>query len=165
MADKTTESIYHLIDRHGIRYCAHSFRDRYSWDFFLTHDSCEIGRVLCTQEPDHLRLGDIHLHDELLISESLPQKLIRKLRGLPPPTISYRNRGIGTAMFALLERLALEAGFTCIEGWISRVDADPNPGLFDWYRRRGFTVTMESSQYVQQVATISKHLVMPDSCG
>ena len=138
-----------------------SERDRYSWSFEIYFGAQEIGYMNCTQEPAFLNLGDFKLYNHLQAPESLGRVIIRKLLNRPRPLLNYRNRGIGTAMLALVERLTADAGFRRVQGWISRVDADPNPDLPDWYRRRGYTVTVESTRFSQQVAIISKELPEP----
>ncbi len=151
------ETEYAIIDRWGDRYRVHSDRD-YGWSFRIWHDQHPIGYMNCIQQRPVLLVGDFRLRDDMVIPESLPDSLVRRFLGRPRPTRSYRNRGLGTAMFVLVSGLAKTAGFERLEGWISDVDTEKNPELPDWYKRRGFTVTLTPSPKSRQVATIRKDL-------
>jgi len=149
------ESDYSIIDRHGITYRVHSERAT-AWILHLWHDNDVVGYMNCIEQSPVLLIGDFQLYDNVRIPESVPAMLWRKFLRRPPPVRTYRHRGLGTAMFALLSALAKSAGFSRLEGWISDVDTKDNPGLLDWYRCRGFTVTAGPSKYPHQVATIRK---------
>lgn len=152
------ESDHFITDRQGVVYRVRSDRDEYGWSFYLWHAEEVIGHMYCIQQPPTLMVGDFKLHDDVRVAESIAQRAWRKLLGRPEPVFSYRQRGLGTAMLVLLADLAKSAGFGRLDGWISDVDTDRNPDLPDWYRRRGFIVTLVGGKSSHQIATISKEL-------
>ncbi len=52
----------------------------------------------------------------------------------------FKRRGLGTVMLKQVVDFAKSKGAKSITGLISKQDADDDPHLLDWYRRRGFTV-------------------------
>jgi len=151
------ESTHCITDCHGVTYRVHSERD-IGWSFHIWHGDNVVGHMYCTGQPPVLQVGDFKLYDDVCVRESLAATCWRKLLGRPRPVSNYRNRGLGTAMFTLLSKLAKSADYKCLEGWISDVDTESNPGLPDWYRRRGYIVTEGAGKYARQVAVIRKNL-------
>jgi hypothetical protein len=114
-------------------------------------DDCWILRVIDGQRPaaylyawyvpgQVLRIHDFKVTDDLVVPEPLLLQLLRRLLRLRPRTISYRRRGIGTALLATLVAYADAEGIPRLEGDIVERDRSQFPGLPDWYRARGFTV-------------------------
>lgn len=151
------EAEHDITDRYGDHYRVHSERDT-GWSFHLWHGDSVVGYMNCIEQPPVLLVGDFKLYDAVQVRETALAKLWRKLLRHPCPVRNYRNRGLGTALLALLSELAKSSGFRRLEGWISDVDTNTNPGLPDWYRRRGFQVTNRRDGYPHQVATIRKDL-------
>lgn len=148
---------YPIQDRHGVTYRVES-EIALGWTFYVWHGDRVVAEMLCKMQSPVLSIGNLEIYDRVPVHETSFDRFRRKLRGRPPLVASYRGRGLGTALLRLVERLAKPAGFNCLDGWISNVDYDPDPGLPDWYRRRGFTVGMEKGEIVRQVATIRKDL-------
>lgn len=150
-------SIHFIHDRFGKSYRVESERG-YGWSFRIWRDHYAVGYLNCIQHPPVLLVGDLRIRDDVPVFEPLVFRVARRLLGRPRPVRCYRDCGLGTAMLALLSDLAKSAGYERLEGWISDVDTDTNPGLPDWYRRRGFTVTLTPSEKSRRVATICKVL-------
>lgn len=53
-----------------------------------------------------------------------------------------REHGIGSSLLAEMEKNAREFGASRIEGKVYKSDIDKTPGLLDFYRRRGYEVTL-----------------------
>jgi len=68
------------------------------------------------------------------------RSLFRKLLGLRPLVVSYRRRGIATALLAAVVAHADAEGIPQIEGDIVERDRMQFPKLPDWYRARGFAL-------------------------
>jgi len=148
----------HMIrDRDGVAYLVHSERGNL-WTFDLSLGADVVGYVWCIEQSPVLQISDLKLYDRVPVPETVIAACWRKVLRRSKPVRNHRNRGLGTAILALLSQLATSAGFLTLEGWISDVDSRDNPVLLEWYRRRGFIVTDGPKKYPHQVATIRKHL-------
>jgi hypothetical protein len=146
-----------LTDRYGATYRVESER-ALLWSFCIWAGGQKVGHVDCDDRTSVLKINDLVLRAKVPFAEARFARWVRKFRGLPSPTQSYRDRGIGTAMLRLIEALARAEGFVAIQGWISKVDTDRDPDLPNWYRRRGFVVVEGPGEIQMQVATIRKEL-------
>ena len=68
------------------------------------------------------------------------EAIIQRFTGQDPKPINYRGRGLGTAIVKMLIQFAMSRGLLQVKGSLSPHDLKDNPGLPDWYRRRGFEV-------------------------
>lgn len=107
------------------------------WDIF--DGEWRVGFAHCLKNEATLTLGDIKLEAAFVKPTSQLERWARKLLGIPHPSENYRQRGLGSALLKVIIQWAKARGFTRIEGQISTVDTQPNPGLLDWYSRFGFT--------------------------
>jgi hypothetical protein len=146
-----------ITDRYGSTYRVENER-ALLWSFCIWDGDEKVGHVDCDDRTWVLKINDLILRAKASVPETRLARWVRKFRGLPGPTRSYRGRGIGTAMLHLIETLARTEGFVAIEGWISKVDTDRDPDLPNWYRRRGFIVVEGPGEIQMQVATIRKEL-------
>jgi hypothetical protein len=147
-----------ITDRHGVTYRVESDMG-IGWTLYVWHGDMAVGELLCSFARPTLNLGNLQIYHNVRVPETWFALRFREFRHYPAPVIDYRKRGLGTALLELIEALARSEGFTRLEGWISGVDYKPNPGLPDWYRARGYTVTMEPGEEVAvKVATIHKSL-------
>ena len=87
-----------------------------------------------------LRIQDFKVADDLVVPEPALLRLGRKLLGLSPRIVSYRRRGIATALLAAVIAHADAEEIPRIEGDIFERDRVQFPGLPDWYHARGFTL-------------------------
>ena len=93
-----------------------------------------------------LRIQDFKVADDLAVWEPPLRSLVRKLLGLPPRVVSYRRRGIATALLEAVVAHADAEGIPRIEGDIVERDRVQFPGLPDWYHARGFALHRDSQE-------------------
>lgn len=151
------ETNHSIRDRDGVSYRVES-EIATGWTLYVWHGDTVVGEMLCTFCRPALNIGNLQIYEQVGVPETWLARRWREFRDLPPPVIDYRRRGLGTALLDLIAALAKAEGFTRLEGWISDVDYTPNPKLPDWYRARGFSVTMAKGAIARQVATIQKVL-------
>jgi len=147
-----------ITDRHGVIYRVESDMG-IGWTLYIWHGDMAVGELLCSFAGPALNLGNLQIYHNVRVPETWLARRFREFRNSPAPVIDYRKRGLGTALLRLMEARARIEGFTHLEGWISDVDYKPNPGLLDWYRARGYTVTVTPGEEgAIKVATIRKSL-------
>lgn len=61
-----------------------------------------------------------------------------------PQTVSYRNRGIGTALMGFLKQYAREQGVKEIVGAVAHQDIESASHLLAWYGKQGFRVILRA---------------------
>lgn len=94
---------------------------------------------------DILFIDDFRLEDKAMHSPWFFLDLIYWVVSFPPERFritNYQKRGLGTAMIKFLMSYAKSESVKRIEGEVKHHDFKDNPDLPDWYRRRGFAVSM-----------------------
>lgn len=91
-----------------------------------------------------LRIQDFKVAADVVVPEPWLQRWLRKLMGLPLRVISYRRRGIASALLAAVVAHAEAKNIPCIDGNIVERDRNQFPGLPDWYRARGFSLRRDT---------------------
>lgn len=110
-----------------------------------------IGYTRWKFEGDTLALTDLCLEEASIrppayyrdigmFSFSFPPQWWRKIN-----RDDFRNRGIGTQLIALLIAYARSNGVKRIVGRLVDSDCNKHPDLPQWYRNRGFTVTLDNA--------------------
>ncbi|MBI5425746.1 MAG: hypothetical protein HZA32_16850 [Opitutae bacterium] len=136
----------------------HYLRDRFDHPYRLDFDrsrECWTIRVWDGQLPaaylyawhvrgQLLRIQDFKVADDLVVPEPPLRHLLRQLLRLRPRTLSYRRRGLGTALLATVVAYADAERIPCLEGDIVERDRAQFPGLPEWYQARGFTLRRDA---------------------
>ncbi|MBS0631408.1 MAG: GNAT family N-acetyltransferase [Verrucomicrobia bacterium] len=118
---------------------AHDF-----WVFQVRDGPLLVAYLYAHVRPQRLRIQDFTVVEDRLIPSPPLQSLVRKLLNLPPSVISYRRRGIGSALLAAVVAHAESEGISQIEGNIVERDHARFPGLPEWYRSRGFALCRDA---------------------
>lgn len=106
------------------------FQDRHGWTYWLEIDHSEAGVTLIV----HHRGGHIA---RAVVKWARPDEAI--LEDLLV-AFSSRKRGLASRLLDHAITLTKQHGARCLTGRVIRKDAERNPSLLDWYRRRGFDV-------------------------
>lgn|GEM_PF-3050496 len=104
--------------------------------YVYSETSC-IGRINWdTSEPERMLITD------LIIFEPLDIKpwWVRLFPFLYKQPVSYKGRGIGSAMLNYIVASAHAMGISEIRGWVNGDDLEATPYLREFYRKHGFTV-------------------------
>jgi hypothetical protein len=101
----------------------------------------------CRVQGSDLILENIHVQE----AAKHPMRGLARLKGwfrfdVQGRTENYRHRGLAPAILDVLIQRARIRGFKRVVGKLAPIDLQKNPDLPDWYRRRGFHVTMEADQ-------------------
>ena len=91
------------------------------------------------------RLEDIRIDDEVPVRAWYQFHIGRINFGGQPNTVSYRNRGIGTALMDFLKQAARQQGVKEIEGAVSHQDIESASHLLAWYGKQGFRIILRAS--------------------
>ena len=92
------------------------------------------------------RMDDIRIDDHVPVRTWYQFYIGRVRFGGKPKMISYRNRGIGTALMGFLKRCALQHGVKQIEGVVPHQDNESRSHLVDWYSQQGFKLSMRTAE-------------------
>lgn len=131
----------YLQDHFGRTYRIEFARSREFWTIRVWDHGLPVAYLYAWHvRGERLRVQDFKVADDLQVPMPLWQHLLRKLLGLRPRVVSYRCRGIATALLATLVAHAEAEGVPRIEGDIVERDRAQFPGLPDWYRARGFSL-------------------------
>lgn len=131
----------HLQDRFGRRYQIDFARSREFWIIRVWDGRLPAAYLYAWHTRCRgLRIQDLRVADDLVVSEPPLSRLVRKLLGLRPRVVSYRRRGIATALLAGVIAHADAEGIPRIDGDIVERDRMQFPGLADWYRAQGFAL-------------------------
>ena len=141
-----TEEECSIQDQLGKSYRVQAFENPDNWCLMVYDGDVPVGHVNCVVKRDVLNLDDLHVStDATQPAHGLPL-LLRNLFHHRGKRISYRSRGLGTAMLRLLIARASERGFKIIEAHLSPHDLAEYPDLPEWYRRQGFAL-VETGTY------------------
>ncbi|MCB9460155.1 MAG: hypothetical protein H6670_10945 [Anaerolineaceae bacterium] len=93
--------------------------------------------------PDEIVIGDLIIFDPPLYFK----KWWQRLPFLDRRPVTFRGRGLGSAMLAYVLDSARSMDVSLIRGWITSDDLAITSYLPDFYRSRGFTVNEDLSFY------------------
>jgi GNAT superfamily N-acetyltransferase len=88
-----------------------------------------------------LHLDDIYLNPELPVDPESLSDWLRVLVTRRWPSVRLRGEGLGKGLLEYVIARARELGVGRIVGEVLPSGPEETPHLYDWYRRRGFTVT------------------------
>ena len=139
------EEWFTVVDHRGYSYQLHLLEYGSSWFAKVFDGNTSVGRISCLNQGDTLFLGDLYVLEAAT----------RPIRGLAwvkvwfgfdmrGRTENYRNRGLGSALLTFAINRARAGGYRRVIGKLAAIDLKAMPGLPDWYRHRGFHVTMEA---------------------
>lgn len=107
-----------------------------SFDLEVRYRSQFVGKVTSTmRENDSVVLEDIYIRDD-----SVPRGKSAILSSLGPPSkpLSFRGRGLGTALLQRFINYVRSKGLTRVYGSIAEEDLLSRPYLPEWYKKYGF---------------------------
>ncbi len=153
--EKETEERLTVSDYRGYSYQLHLFQTGLGWSAKLFDVDTLAGQIHCLNQGDALFLGDLHV----LEAATHPIQGLARLRGWFGLTThgrieNYRNRGLGSALLNFVINRAGEQSFQRVTGKLAPVDLKENPMLPDWYRHRGFQVTMAANQMAGELELV-----------
>lgn len=129
-----------IQDNQGKSYRVQFFENPGVWCFIVYDGDVPIGHANCVLKRDILIVEDLHVSaDATTPAHGLPL-LFRNLFHYASKGISYRSRGLGTAMLHLVISRASQLGFNLVEANLSPHDLAEDPTLPEWYCRRGFAL-------------------------
>lgn len=109
------------------------------------HNASRVGYANCIIDGTIMSLNDIHISEAVPFREcSLVNRALQFVR-LKPRVVNFRRRGVGTQLLLAVLQYAREHAIHEVKGRIVRDDQIHNPGLANWYRKHGFSVS-ESSE-------------------
>lgn len=146
MGGAFTEEDCSIQDYLGNRYRAEVFERPGALCVVVYDGDVPVGHANCVIKRDVLDLEDLHVADDAIQPAHGLPLVFRNLFNRRAKGVNYRSRGLGTAMLRLLITRASSHGFRVIEGSLSPHDLAKDPGLPDWYRRRGFTLLSEGNR-------------------
>ena len=109
-----------ITDQQGYKYWIVWDDDAKTPRVYLYHYGRVIGQVSLIWADSELHLADVNILNS-----------------------QHRGKGIGSALLQEVIVYARKQNARIISGWVAAHDAEENPNLFDWYRRRGFQVVLE----------------------
>lgn len=143
----STEELHALIDEQGEPYQMRLVDEGSAWTLKVFDDHALVAQVNCLVQGCDLFLADIHVYE----AARNPLRPVDRFKGwlgfdVAGPTKNYQHRGLGTELLSFVIRRAREHSFRRITGKLFPKDLAANPQLPDWYRRRGFQVTMNAGE-------------------
>lgn len=134
------DTIYEGINKKGESFVI-CFAD---WQFEARAGGRRVGYAWCRRKgPETLVIID------LCIDAAAPVLgWVQRLRVnlfLRAKRVSFRRRGIGSAMVDALIGASRAGGINTISGYITPADLDQFPSLPEWYKKKGFVVTDNSA--------------------
>jgi hypothetical protein len=146
-----------LSIREGQDYPVEVHYDSAGWTIQIHDSEYEIGRAYCTVRESNrklqLKIENLEILDDVPATDC--QKHGVGSTASHTPRKNCRGRGLGTALLRFVVEHARAQGASEIIGDLRLVDLSGELDLPDWYRRRGFEVTMAEDQ---RSGRISKQL-------
>lgn len=147
------EELHALIDEQGQPYQMRLVEDDSGWTIKVFCDHTLVAQVNCIVQGGDLFLADLHVFE----AARHPLRPVDRFKGwvgfvagfgfeAAGRTENYQHRGLGTELLNFVIRRAREHSFRRITGKLFPKDLASNPRLPDWYRRRGFQVTLNASK-------------------
>jgi|SRR5208283_574515 len=149
--------LFAITDNAGLPFRVEFFPDDQGPDFFVYDQQVRIGHAYCLARGKTLYLADLCISDAAYVPSSRFKVWLRCLFRLKAPRENYFGRGLGSALLWLVINMARERGFQEITGEVKRSDSRVARTLLDWYRRHGFTVTLEEGR-PNVIASLSMQL-------
>lgn len=131
-----------IYDAHGRGYRLNFDPGRDLWIFNVSCGRLPAGHAYCwlLAGVTVVRINDLVIRDDIRVPTSLLEKLLRRLFGLPPRTVNFQRRGLGTALLRTIIDTARANGIHRVCGEVMPKDVARFPGLKDWYAREGFSL-------------------------
>jgi hypothetical protein len=132
-----------VCDRSGHPFQVQFFDDSTGWTLKVFAQNTMVGQVNFEKLGGDLFLADLHVFESAMPPITWLGR-IKCLLGLKASgrEINYRRRGLGSALLSFVVQRAHAGGFRRITGQIYPADLAENSNLPEWYRSRGFCVTM-----------------------
>ncbi|WP_161883845.1 hypothetical protein [Deinococcus alpinitundrae] len=132
-----SERTFEVLDREGKPYRCDVYTDDITFIIRLYYLRERVGHLYATFSESEAKLNDIHVETEMPI---------RQFFGLRVRHINKRRQGLGNVMLNLLIKEAYARACSRITGWVIQTDIQETPGLLSWYRRRGFSVSLDNGE-------------------
>jgi hypothetical protein len=127
-----------ICDKQGRSYTLAVLADEGQILFQLRDRTLLIGEARCVKETDHrLLLGDIAIANKAMLTP-YHQTSFKRLVRYRPQAISYRRKGLGSALLSFIIDYVRAEGGQYLYGKVMRQDVENNPKLIQWYQSHGF---------------------------
>ncbi|MEI8044995.1 MAG: GNAT family N-acetyltransferase [Verrucomicrobiota bacterium] len=146
-SDEGTERLLTVSDNRGNAYQLPLFENATGWSTKVLAGDTRVGQVHCLKQGEDLFLADLHVL-EAATHPIQGLAMVKAWLGFDTHgrIENYRNRGLGSALLSFVINWARARGFRRVTGRLAPIDLKENPDLPDWYRCRGFRVTMAANR-------------------